>query len=102
MTMALTAEHRSWRAKIFAATWLSYVGFYFCRKPFSAAKAAIGKELHWNATTLGNIWAAYLVAYAIGQFVAAGAGTRFGPRRNVLLGMAVSFIVTAMMGVTIS
>ena len=38
----MTAAHRSWRIKVFVATWLSYVGFYFCRKPFSAAKAAIG------------------------------------------------------------
>ncbi|MBS2013501.1 MAG: MFS transporter [Deltaproteobacteria bacterium] len=98
----LTAEHKSWRLKIFAATWLSYVGFYFCRKPFSAAKAAIGLETGWNATTLGNIWAAYLVAYALGQFVAAGLGTRFGPRKNVLVGMAISILVTLAMGMTLS
>lgn len=98
----LTAGHRSWRVKVFAATWLSYVGFYFCRKPFSAAKAAIGIETGWNATTLGNIWAAYLVAYALGQFVAAGLGTRFGPRRNVLIGMAISIAVTLAMGMTLS
>src|SRR5688572_12489073 len=98
----LTAEHRSWRAKVFAATWLSYVGFYFCRKPFSAAKAAIGHETGWNATTLGNIWAAYLIAYAVGQFVAAGMGTRLGPRKNVLLGMATSIAVTLAMGITLT
>lgn len=98
----LTAGHRSWRVKVFAATWLSYVGFYFCRKPFSAAKAAIGLETGWNATTLGNIWAAYLVAYALGQFVAAGLGTRFGARINVLAGMAISIAVTLAMGMTLS
>lgn len=100
--LALTAGHRSWRIKVFAATWLSYVGFYFARKPFSAAKAAIGQETHWNATTLGNIWAAYLVAYALGQFVAAGMGTKLGPRLNVLIGMAISATVTVAMGVTLS
>ncbi len=102
MTAALTAAHRSWRMKVFASTWLSYVGFYFCRKPFSATKAAIGVETGWSATTLGNIWAAYLVTYALGQFVAAGMGTRLGPRRNVLLGMALSVGVTLAMGVTLS
>src|SRR5688572_24070143 len=102
MTTALTAEHRAWRAKVFAATWLSYVGFYFCRKPFSAAKGAIGIETHWSATTLGNIWAAYLIMYAVGQFVAAGMGTRLGPRRNVLIGMGTSIIVTAALGLTLS
>lgn len=100
--LSLTAGHRSWRIKVFAATWLSYVGFYFARKPFSAAKAAIGAETHWNATTLGNIWAAYLVAYALGQFVAAGMGTKLGPRLNVLIGMAISATVTVAMGVTLS
>jgi sugar phosphate permease len=102
VTAALTQAHRSWRVKVFAATWLSYVGFYFCRKPFSAAKAAIGAETGWSATVLGNIWAAYLVAYAIGQFVAAAMGTRLGPRKNVLLGMALSIAVTAALGVTLS
>jgi sugar phosphate permease len=61
MSLAFSAAHRSWRTKVFVSTWLSYVGFYFCRKPFSAAKAGIAAETGWSATTLGNIWAAYLV-----------------------------------------
>jgi OPA family sugar phosphate sensor protein UhpC-like MFS transporter len=102
MSVALTAAHRSWRTKVFAATWLSYVGFYFCRRPFSAAKAAIGAETGWSATTLGEVWAAYLVAYALGQFVAAAMATRLGPRRNVLLGMGLSVVATLAMGMTLS
>lgn len=95
----MTSEHRSWRIKIFASTWLAYVGFYFCRKPFSAAKSAIGTEYDWDATTLGNIWAAYLIAYAIGQFLASWMGTKLGPRKNVLLGMMLSITVTLAMGI---
>ncbi len=102
MIAALSDAHRSWRVKVFVATWLSYVGFYFCRKPFSAAKAAIGVETGWSATTLGNIWAAYLIAYSVGQFVAAAMGTKLGPRKNVLLGMALSTAVTLAMGITLS
>jgi OPA family sugar phosphate sensor protein UhpC-like MFS transporter len=101
-TTELSQAHKSWRTKVFASTWLSYVGFYFCRKPFSAVKAPIAHETGWSATTLGNIWAAYLIAYALGQFVAAAMGTRLGPRRNVLLGMAVSIAVTFAMGLTLS
>src|SRR5262245_5647611 len=100
MATQLTAAHRSWRTKVFAAPWLSYVGFYFCRKPFSAAKKPLGAEAGWDATTLSNIWAAYLIAYAVGQFLASGMGTKLGPRRNVLLGMGISIVVTAAMGVT--
>ncbi len=102
MSSSLSPAHRSWRTRVFIATWLSYVGFYFCRKPFSSAKSALGKEAGFDATTLGDIWAAYLIAYAIGQFLAAGLGTRFGPRRNVLVGSALSIAATLAMGVTLS
>ncbi|MDQ3367791.1 MAG: MFS transporter [Myxococcota bacterium] len=102
MATPLTAAHRSWRTKVFVATWLSYVGFYFCRTPFSAAKSEIGKEAAWGATTLGDIEAMYLIAYAIGQFLASGMGTKLGPRKNVLLGMALSVCVTLSMGITLS
>ncbi|CAN5897569.1 MFS transporter [soil metagenome] len=90
--------HRSWRTKVFIATWLSYVGFYFARKPFSAANAAIGHEMGWNATTLANIWAAYLIAYSLGQFLASYMGTKLGPRKNVLLGMGASLTVGVVCG----
>ncbi len=102
MPTPLSPAHRTWRVKVFAATWLSYFGYYFCRKPFSAAKAAIGDETGWSATTLANIWTAYLIAYAIGQFLASGMGTKLGPRRNVLLGMGLSIAVTLAMGITLS
>jgi MFS transporter, OPA family, glycerol-3-phosphate transporter len=102
MATALTPAHRKWRVRVFVATWLSYVGFYFCRKPFSVAKGPIGDQFHWKATTLGNIYAAYLIAYAIGQFLASRLGPKLGPRINVLVGMALSIGVTAAMGIALS
>jgi OPA family glycerol-3-phosphate transporter-like MFS transporter len=98
----MTRSHHVWRMKIFGATWLSYVGFYFCRKPFTAAKAAIQDQQHWTGETIGNIYAAYLIAYAIGQFLASRMGPRLGPRKNVLIGMALSICVTALLGIAIS
>jgi OPA family sugar phosphate sensor protein UhpC-like MFS transporter len=97
--VAITPAHKSWRVRIFASTWLAYVGFYFCRKPFSAAKSPIGNEYGWDATTLGNIMACYLIAYSIGQFLASWMGTKLGPRKNVLLGMLLSISVTLAMGI---
>src|SRR5215468_7946568 len=101
MATELSYAHRSWRTKVFVATWLSYVGFYFCRKPFTAAKAAIGRETGWEADHLSYIWFAYLIAYAIGQFLASQMGPRLGPRKNVLIGMALSICVTLAMGLTL-
>jgi sugar phosphate permease len=98
MSTPLTPKHVMWRRRVFAATWLSYVGFYFCRKPFSAAKSAIGAQMGWETATLGNIWAAYLVAYSIGAFIASRVGTWLGPRKNLLIGMGLSVIVTLCMG----
>ncbi|HWO21505.1 MAG TPA: MFS transporter [Kofleriaceae bacterium] len=101
MATPLTPEHHRWRIRIFATTWLTYVAFYFCRKPFSVAKSAIKDETGWTTTDLGNLGAAYLLSYAIGQFLASYMGTRLGPRRNVLLGMMLSILVTLAMGVTL-
>ena len=66
-TATLTPAHRQWRTRVFAATWLSYAGFYFCRKPWSVAKSAIGEAGHLSTDTLGHIGAANLLAYAIGH-----------------------------------
>ncbi len=86
----LSPQQRQWRHRVFAATWLSYVGFYFCRKPFSIAKADLGKANGFDADLLGQIGAAYLIAYTLGQFVSGGIGPRIGPRRMLLSGMAIS------------
>jgi sugar phosphate permease len=100
MATPLSAAHRGWRVKVFASTYLSYVAFYFCRKPFTSAKKSILADHHdWTQATVGNIYAAYLFAYAVGQFLASGMGTKLGPRVNVLLGMAISLIATLAMGV---
>lgn len=102
MATPLTAEQRRWRVRIFATTWFAYFGFYFCRTPFDATRSDIGKEAGWSATTLGDIGAVYLAAYAVGQFLASGMGTKLGPRRNVLIGMTVSICVTLAMGISLS
>ncbi|MDQ3335638.1 MAG: MFS transporter [Myxococcota bacterium] len=102
MATPLTAEQRKWRTRIFTTTWIAYFGFYFARTPFNATKADIGKEAGFSATTLGDIGAVYLIAYAVGQFLASGMGTKLGPRRNVLIGMTLSILVTLAMGITLS
>ena len=84
----------SWRWRIFAATWLSYAGYYFCRKPFSIVKGTLGEDLGIDATSLGMIGTAYLLAYTVGQFIAGAAGNRWGPRVLLLIGMGLSIGVS--------
>lgn len=88
------------RAQIFFITWLAYVGFYLVRKAFSVAKIELKKEEVWGISkaTMGNIDLAYLVAYAIGQFVWGITADRVGTRRVVLTGMFVAVLMAFVAG----
>jgi sugar phosphate permease len=83
---------------VFASTWLSYVGFYFARKPFSIVKSDLGKALSFDAQDLSFIYAAYLIAYTLGQFVSGALGPRFGARLMLLCGMGVSLLTAVAFG----
>jgi sugar phosphate permease len=81
---------QSFRYRVFAATWLSYAGYYFCRQAYSVVKSTLSRELGFSTTELAHVWTAFLVAYMVGQFVAGALGRRAGPRLLLLVGMAVS------------
>ncbi|MCB9540338.1 MAG: MFS transporter [Myxococcales bacterium] len=81
---------RRWRVRVFTATWLSYFGYYFSRKPFYIAKATLEEQLGFDAERLAFIGMAYLVAYTVGQFAAGWFGNRSGPRLMLLTGMLVT------------
>ena len=98
--LAASDRLRSWRYRIFASTWLCYAGMYFCRKPFSIVKADLGDAYNWDASFLGLLGSVYLITYAIGQFLAGMAGTAFGPRRVLLVGMGTSILANVVFGLT--
>lgn len=88
------------RAQVFFITWLAYVGFYLTRKAFAVAKIELQKEEVWGITkaTMGKVDLAYLVAYAIGQFIWGITADRVGTRRVVLTGMLVSIVMAVIAG----
>ena len=94
----LDPQLRRWRVRVFTATWLSYFGYYFCRKPFFVTKGTLENDLGWDAATLSVLGIAYLAAYAVGQFIASVVGDRWGPRLMLLVGMAVTILANAMFG----
>ncbi len=98
----LGRSFNSWRWQIFFITWLGYVGFYFTRKSFSALKIGISNdpELLLTKTQMTQIDSAYLIAYAIGQFVLGVFGDRLGPRRVLLVGLLLSIIMGFLMGMS--
>ena len=95
-------RYERWRIQIFAITWIAYAGFYFTRQTFSVAKLGILEDPVLSTTltksTLANLDAAYLAAYAAGQFVWGQVSDRFGPRVVVLGGLAISAVATLFMG----
>lgn len=93
---------RRWRLRVFTATWLSYFGYYFCRKPFFICKGTLETELHFDAEHLAMIGVAYLLAYTVGQFIAGWLGDRIGPRVVLLTGMAVTIVTNALFGLSSS
>lgn len=95
-------QYERWRRQIFAVTWLAYAGFYFTRQTFSVAKLGILEDpvlqITLTKSTLANLDAVYLSAYAVGQFVWGSVSDRYGPRIVLLGGLAMSAIATMFMG----
>src|SRR5687767_2046586 len=94
--------YEKWRWRIFGITWLAYAGFYLTRKSFSVAKIAIGEgtPLGFTQSQLALIDGAFLVTYAIGQFIYGLAGDALGPRRVIMAGMLLSVVTAAAMGLS--
>ena len=56
MTATVTEKNpRRWQIQIFTATWLTYVGYYFCRKAFYVVKASMADTLGLDIVDLANI-----------------------------------------------
>ena len=93
-------KYERWRWQIFAITWLAYVGFYLTRKSFAVAKIEMGKPSGLGLTDgqMSAVDGAFLITYALGQFLWGACGDRFGTRKVVSLGMLGSVIAAIAMG----
>jgi sugar phosphate permease len=63
-------------------------------------KDDLAESYGWDAGFLGQLGAAYLIAYTVGQFVSGLAGTRYGARVVLLVGMAVTVASNFAFGLT--
>ncbi|MBI4873251.1 MAG: MFS transporter [Acidobacteria bacterium] len=91
--------YRPWQIRIFAATWLAYAGYYFCRKPFYVVKADMAGALGFSTLDLAHLGTAYLAAYAVGQFSSAFFGRKLGPKLLLVLGIGISVACNFVFGV---
>src|ERR1700744_5259359 len=82
----------------FAVTWLTYAGFYLCRKNLSIALPLLGRTSEMSSMRLANIVFGYSLLYAIGQFVFGFLSDRIGPKRVVGVGLLVIVVSNLAMG----
>ena len=91
---------KHWQIKIFSATWLAYVGYYFTRKAFYVVKSPLADSLNFTALDLAHLGTAYLVFYMVGQYSSAFFGRKLGPKLLLLLGMGISLISNFVFGIS--
>ena len=91
---------RSYQIKIFSATWLAYVGYYFARKAFYVVKSPLADSLGFSALDLAHLGTSYLAGYMIGQYSSAYFGRRLGPKLLLLVGMGISLSCNFIFGIS--
>ena len=96
-----TTTIKVWRVRVLATTWLSYAGFYFCRKNYAIAKSTILDTLEISNSELAHIFTAYLVAYMLGQFLTSFLGRRTAARILLLAGMGITLLCNVIFGFTL-
>jgi OPA family sugar phosphate sensor protein UhpC-like MFS transporter len=92
--MSLTAGQR----KTFAVTWITYAGFYLCRKNLSIVLPMLAGVAGLHSIQLANIVFGYSLLYAIGQFGFGFLSDRIGPKRVVGAGLLLIVGSNIMMG----
>lgn len=97
----MTSQPRTvWRVRILTTTWLSYAGFYFCRKNYAIVKSSVQDALEISTAELAHIFTAYLVAYMLGQFLTSFLGRKVATRMLLLAGMGITALCNIGFGFT--
>jgi sugar phosphate permease len=92
--MSISAGQR----RIFAITWIAYVGFYLCRKNLSVVLPLLNNVSGLRSIDLANIVFGYSLLYAIGQFGCGLLSDRIGAKRVVSAGLFLAAGSNFMMG----
>jgi sugar phosphate permease len=77
----------SGQRRIFFITWLTYAGFYLCRKNLGVVLPLLNNVSGLQSIDLANIVSGYSLLYAVGQFGCGPLSDRIGPKRVVGAGL---------------
>jgi sugar phosphate permease len=85
--------------RIFWITWLTYAGFYLCRKNLSVVLPLLNHVSGLRSIDLANIVFGYSLLYAVGQFGCGPLSDRIGAKRVVGAGLLLAVASNLLMGV---
>ena len=87
------------RRQVFAITWITYAGFYLCRKNLGIVLPMLHGISGLRSSELANIVFGYSLMYAVGQFGFGFLSDRIGAKRVVAGGMLLVVASNLFMGV---
>ncbi|UCD29737.1 MAG: MFS transporter [Planctomycetota bacterium] len=88
-----TGNLKYWQQRIFASVWVTYFAYYLCRYNMTIAKKPLCDTFSWSNESIGIIFSALLLMYAVGQFVNGQLADRFGTRIIASLGILGSVVM---------
>lgn len=97
-TLSLSVIQRRKRKQILSLVMLSVALTYLARVNLSVAGHAVQLDLHFDTVTMGWVFSAFLLGYALLQVPSGWAADRFGPRRVVAVAVLVWAVFTALTG----
>jgi sugar phosphate permease len=88
--------------RVFAITWVTYAGFYFCRKNLSIVLPVLQGRFGLGTIELANIVFGYTLLYVIGQFGCGILSDRIGAKRVVSAGLVLVVACNLLMSTHVS
>ena len=86
------------RNQILFLVMMSVALTYLARVNLSVAGHAVQEDMHFSTVTMGWVFSAFLLGYALMQVPSGWAADRFGPRRVVAVAVLVWAVFTALTG----
>jgi ACS family glucarate transporter-like MFS transporter len=96
--LVVTAEQNRKRNQVLLFVMLSVALTYLARVNLSVSGHAVQEDMHFSTVTMGWVFSAFLLGYALMQVPSGWAADRFGPRRVVAAAVLIWAVFTALTG----
>lgn len=91
-------KYKYWRLRIFYSMYFGYVFYYFTRKSFTFAAAAMKRELGFDEVDIGMIGTIFALTYGISKFTCGVISDRSNPRYFMGIGLIMTGICNVFFG----